>query len=143
MKINKMSHVTLNQIYCITFTAQIYKKQNMAVPQEVKDRLTNALEYPSFFMNRFLKQNKDEMSRRLSTINRMLVAKSMRGANRPGANQKKYAKQAKSIGDNYAELVSEDPQSEFCEADFVRPSFLQYLICAFCYEVWCIFVPIL
>lgn len=101
----------------------------------MKDRLPGALEFPSYFMNMFLKRKKDVRARNLSTLNRMLIAKNAKGASKPGANQDKYAKQAKNIADNFVELASADPKTEFNEEDFVRPAFLQYLICAFCYEV--------
>merc|ERR1719244_1549209 len=73
----------------------------------------------------------------------MLVAKSLKGASKPGANQSKYAKQAKNIEKHYAQLLAEEMQTEFVEADFIRDAFLQYLICAFCYETqdWRMDIP--
>jgi len=122
------------KVFVMLFLTRIFKKNQQAVPQEVKDRLPNALEYPSRFMAAFLKQDAREMARKLSTVHMMLAAKSQRGAGRPGAKKEKYVKLAKSIEDNFAELASETPRSPFSEKDFVRPAFLQYLICAFCYE---------
>ena len=101
----------------------------------VKSHLPDALEYPSKFISVFLHQDTDEMISKFSTIHDMLVMRCENSGNK-ASNKAKYRKETIKIRDNWIELEGNELRGRFNPDDFFRPAFLQYAICAFCYEVW-------
>ena len=115
---------------------QVYKKKKEKMPKEIKQQLPIAMEVPSEFMSNYLKLPPQEFDCNFSVIHDILVSRCEESAARGDSDREQHDRQIDQIKSNYDELISQHPQSRLNKADFLRPAFLQYLICAYCYEVW-------
>ena len=110
---------------------QEYGKSNQSVPndiKQVKQQLPGAVNKASRFICDFLKENDAKIKR---TLERILFVLKQSYVTDDENRKALYAKKMKVALENYDELTREPLKSELNKEDFLKKSFLQYMLYAY------------
>ena len=125
--IMSMCTVTSNANQSV-FNDQDYRKSGEKLPDDIKKQLPNAVKEPAGFIVDFLKKDQNEIHNAFLAIYRGL---SERYETEDESRKKQFAKNLKRTQEQWKELTNEQLKSELNRDDFLKASWLQYMLYAY------------
>lgn len=107
---------------------QDYRKTNKKLPDDIKKKLPGAVKEPARFIVGFLKKDSQSIHQNFSGIYRGL---SGRYVTEDELKKKQFEKNLKRTQDQWRELTNEQLKDELNRHDFLKASWLQYLLYAY------------